>query len=270
MEDNNNNTAEVENMSQNPEQLLVNKTVVAGSDSVSSGSDNSKFKNQKSNSNNSQLKEDNDMQVYDESAFSSLKNMDNVVKTNKLITIACIVIVPVVVIAFLIVLMNNVNKSNDTIYVLRSEGVDEVRKTSVRENRGLECEMHLRKFYELMNDLDPDRNAIEKKLNEALALGGKDIKRFIDVYKESGFYNQLIQENIFMRGEVDSIRVFTDVYPYKAVVYGRQVFKRYSNQSERNFNFSCVLTNTRERTKYNPHALFIQKLVVLDNSELKK
>ncbi len=267
MENNNLNNVEEIAQTQNPGEILVDKSVVS-----SSTSDKIKqnVSNNKSNINNSQNEEENDMQVYDESAFSSLKNMDNVVKTNKLITIACIVVVPIVVIAFLVVLINTVNKSNDTIYVLRSEGVDEVRKTTVRENRGVECEMHLRKFYELMNDLDPDRQAIEKKLSEAMALGGKDIKRFIDVYKESGFYNQLIQENIFMRGEVDSIRVFTDTYPYKAIVYGRQVFKRYSNQSERSLNFSCTLSNTRERTKYNPHALFINRLVVLDNTELKK
>lgn len=267
MEDNKINNAEEDVQAQSPEEMLVSKTIVSGSNSEKSKQN---VNTEKSNKTNSQNEEESYMQVYDESAFSSLKNMDNVVKTNKMITIACIVVVPIVVIAFLVVLMNTVSKSNDTIYVLRSEGVDEVRKTTVRENRGVECEMHLRKFYELMNDLDPDRQAIEKKLNEAMALGGKDIKRFIDVYKESGFYNQLIQENIFMRGEVDSIRVFTDTYPYKAIVYGRQVFKRYSNQSERALNFSCTLSNTRERTKYNPHALFINRLVVLDNTELKK
>ena len=79
-----------------------------------------------------------------------------------------------------------------------------------------------------------------------------------------------IQENIFLRGEVDSVQIFTDVYPYKAIVWGRQHFTRHSNSTDRVFSFSCVLKNTRERTRQNPHGLFIERIVVLENKLMKK
>lgn len=211
-----------------------------------------------------------EMKTYDDSVFKGIKNIDNVLKMNKLITLACIIAMPILGIVFMFGFISYSNKQSQEIYVLQSDGVDAVKKRSVKENRPVEIEMHMIRFYENMFNLDPDNQQIQESLAKAMMLGGKDIVRLINTYKEGGFYNQLIQENIFLRGEVDSVQVFADVYPYKAVVWGRQKFTRYSNATERVFSFSCSLKNTRERTRQNPHGLFIEKIVVLENKLLQK
>lgn len=210
------------------------------------------------------------MEVIDEKAFTALDSIDNVVKINKRVTLISIIALPVVVIAFICGIMGITARAGETMYVLQSEGVDAMRKTTVRENRGVEAEMHLRAFYSRMFDLDPSASAINRSTAQAMELGGDDIRRLVELYNETGFYNQLIQENISMRGEVDSVRVNTSSYPYRCEVWGKQTLRRYSNSTIRTFCFTCQLENTKERTIENPHAFFISKINVTENREIKK
>jgi conjugative transposon TraK protein len=211
------------------------------------------------------------MKIYDERQFIGLKNIDNALKMNRRVTTLVIISLPITVLIFVVALFTLHLNSKDTLYVLTQDGINEIKKSRVRENRELEAKKHIVLFYERALDLDPSREAINKSIEELFHLGGDDLKKYIEYYKESGFYNTLIGNNIMCRHELneENIRVNTDDYPFEVTAYGKQILIRKTNRVEKSYVIKCKLYNTKDRTSKNPHAFWISDLMILENKNIE-
>jgi len=212
------------------------------------------------------------MKIYDEKQFTGLDNLDNANKMNKKVTLAAIIVLPIIVLisAVLILVINN--RANNTLYVLTQDNVLVTKRANVRENREVEAVLHIAMFYEKFLNLDPNQESIKASLEETYHLGGDGIKDLADYYKESGFYNGLIRDNIMMRHEInlEDIHIDLSTHPYKVEAKGKQILIRKTNRVERRYNITCLLYNIKDRTTLNPHAFWISDLRVYDNTVIQK
>jgi hypothetical protein len=204
--------------------------------------------------------------------FKPLSNLDNAHKLHKAITIAALIVMAVVSIASVIIVTDTLDKNSRIIYAIKNDGeVAVLEKSSVNENRAVEIVHHLNMFYHAFLDLDPDEKAILESTDKALWLGGDDVKNLRGFYIENNVYNNLIQNNTIMRCIVDSVtEVRTNVYPYTAKVYGKQILERKSSREIRSYNSIVQLVNLNKRTLNNPHALFIRRFTVTSNKIIKR
>jgi conjugative transposon TraK protein len=208
------------------------------------------------------------MKIYDEKQFTGLRNLDKAYKMNKSITLAAVISVPILLIVFAVALFKIHKNSLNTLYVLTEDGVSIVERTTVEENRELEAKKHIVRFYKYFLDIDPTEGSIKKSLDGCYHLGGDIIKDMATLYKESGFYNDIIRDNITMRCIINEEDISVDVstYPYQVLAKGKQFLIRKSNVTAKTFNIKCTLRNLKNRTSQNPHALWIEEIMIMENN----
>jgi len=201
--------------------------------------------------------------------FNSLNNVDTFVKKAGLFarTIALISIVATAIVS--LYALKSIKEVTNKVYVVNSVSGDSQlgEASGIYENREVEIKDHIRDFYNYFLTLDPNQQQIDKTTEKALNLGGESVKKLFNTYLEARLYNSLIQNNIQMRPEVDSIFVDCSVYPYKCWAYGKQILTRKSNTKKKWFNFQCNLMNIK-RTDLNPHGLMIENIEVKNNREI--
>lgn len=136
------------------------------------------------------------------------------------------------------------------------------------QNRPVEAKEHVKRFHELFFTLAPDKNAIESSIGRALDLSDKSAFNYYKDLVEKGYYNRIISGNINQTVRVDSIRCDMSGYPYKVIMYGKQMIIRESNVTERSLVTTCKLLNS-VRSDTNPHGFTIEGFEVKENRDLK-
>lgn len=136
-------------------------------------------------------------------------------------------------------------------------------------NRPAEMKSHLEQFHRLFFEQDPNEKAIVKRIEQANYLGDESIYRLYSDLKEHSFFSDLVAGNVTEKFELDSISLDTRQSPYHAVTYGRQIFVRSSTISVRRLVTDCYLVNAK-RTDENPHGFQIERLRVINNSEIQR
>jgi len=76
-------------------------------------------------------------------------------------------------------------------------------------------------------------------VDQVLLMGDASVKAFMDKRGDS-YYKKLISSSVEIKYELDSIRVNIDVYPYKAVQYGKEVV-----QTQVGFLVKNLITSSR-------------------------
>ena len=136
------------------------------------------------------------------------------------------------------------------------------------QNRPVEAKEHVRRFHELFFTLSPDKNAIESNINRSLFLVDKSAFRYYKDLSEKGYYNRVVSGNINQGIQVDSVVCNFETYPYKAVIYARQMIIRESNVTERSLVTRCNLINS-VRSDNNPHGFTMESFEIVENRDIR-
>lgn len=155
----------------------------------------------------------------------------------------------------------------DHIYMLDQQGnLVGATARSAKENRPVEAQAHVKRFHEYFFTLDPDPKAIESNVTQALFLADESAKRAYDNYKESSYYNNLIQANISQHITVDSVLV--DPGTFYAKCYATEQIIRATNVTTRALISECYLRDVSRSTN-NPHGFLIERWRMLQNNDLR-
>jgi conjugative transposon TraK protein len=199
--------------------------------------------------------------------FRSLKNVDSAFQQTK--TIAVVFMLFCASITGYSVYSGHRAQAaaQDRIYVLDQGNLLTASSHNVKDNRPVEAQDHVKRFHEFFFTLDPDAKAIEHNVTQSLFLADESAKLEYDNFKESGYYNNLIQANISQHINVDSVVVNSTSYPYYAKCYATEQIIRSSSVTTRNLVSECYLRDVSRSTN-NPHGFLMERWRVIQNNDL--
>ena len=158
-------------------------------------------------------------------------------------------------------------KSGQTIFVVDKGSAVMATRDSQDSYRELEAKDHVTRFHELMFNLSPSAESIQRNLDRALVMSDKSAYEYWMDLSERGFYQRLVSANISQEFVADSIKVDMLSYPHTVNTYGKLYMLRESNITAYQFESSCRLVDV-ERSQTNPHGLMIERFVVNRNDNL--
>ena len=199
--------------------------------------------------------------------FRSLKNVDSAFQQTKTIALVFMLFCASITGYAVYASHSSQREAQDRIYVLDQGNLLTAASHNVKDNRPVEAQDHVRRFHEFFFSLDPDAKAIEHNVTQALFLADESAKLEYDNFKESGYYNNLIQANISQHINVDSVVVNATTYPYYAKCYATEQLIRSSSVTTRNLVSECYLRDVSRSTN-NPHGFLMERWRVLQNNDL--
>ena len=192
-------------------------------------------------------------------------------RQNKKITIIAVLIAIASILStsiIVLVMLNEMNKSKDTIYALDPTNNAFILQR-VKENREAEAEAHFEKFHQLFFNLSPDPSVNKTNIeNLALYLIDRSGKVYYDKLVAEDFFNSITVSNLTQNLVIDSIKV-TKQNPHKAVLWGKLYIISADAIMEKNLVTTGVLRDTRSRSPKNAHGFIIEQFRILDNKEIK-
>ena len=202
-----------------------------------------------------------------ENLIKYFNNIETSFKKMKFITVLSICAAAVIAVGSVAASGWFLEKSNGTIYVVDKGSAVMASREAADSYRELEAQDHVTRFHELMFNLSPSAESIQRNLDRALIMSDKSAYDYWMDLSESGFYQRLVSANISQEFVTDSIRVDMLVYPHTVTTYGKIYMMRESNITAYLFESSCRLVDV-ERSQTNPHGLMIERFVVTKNDNL--
>ena len=157
--------------------------------------------------------------------------------------------------------------AEDHVYVIDKGSAVMAARTDEDSYRDLEAVDHVERFHELMFNLSPNAESIQRNLDRALVMSDKSAYDYWMDLSERGFYQRVVSANISQEFVADSIKVDMLSYPHSVTTYGKLYMLRESNITAYQFESSCRLVDV-ERSQTNPHGLMIERFVVTRNDNL--
>ena len=200
--------------------------------------------------------------------LDSLMHIDAAFKKTRLIAIIALIGSFLFCATVMIIAMTMVTKGKGKIYITNGYGNTlTAYQIAANENRAAEVKAQVRNFHSLLYDISPDPNEIETNLDQVLLLGDASVKAFLDK-RGDAYYKKLISNNAEIKYTMDSIKVNTRVYPFKAVQYGKEVIQTSVGFLVKNLVTTLDLREVA-RTDVNPHGLLIGNYEVLKNNRIR-
>lgn len=179
------------------------------------------------------------------------------VRRNNTVVLGLIGLMAVIVVCFTfaVIRLTIYFSSNQSILEPNGEKRRIERKVSDREAIEIEAKHHIAMLYGYFYTLN--QYNFDKQIEAAYWLGDESIRSAYKRYKNLGWYNSIIQENIEMEGEVGAVEIDFSVYPYRVSVSGLLVFRKGSSQEKFELNGTCQLKAVPRKFPENPHGLYI-------------
>lgn len=194
-----------------------------------------------------------------------VKNIEQKIKINKVVSIASILFAVLIVIVGFIFAYKLVQDSRKSLYVIDNGVPILVKQTDELLNRPVEYKSQIELFHRLFFTLAPDDRYIKENVEKSLYLIDDSGKKEYTNLREKGFYNQIISGNSLVTVRNDSIKM--DVPNKKFIYYGTQMINRKNTLIIRKLitegNFEDMI-----RSPNNPHGVLLRNWRILDNSEL--
>jgi conjugative transposon TraK protein len=197
-----------------------------------------------------------------------MKNIDSAFRHIKTFSLFLIVACVAIASYSLYLTHQTVASVKSKIYILANGKILEAFASERKENIPVEARDHVKMFHHYFFTLDPDDKVIQSNISKALYLADGSAKIQYDNLKENAYYSNLISGNVSQEITPDSIRIFTNDYPYYFKYYGRQKIIRPTTIIIRNLVTEGYLRNV-ERSDNNPHGFLIEKWRTLDNRDIK-
>ena len=194
-----------------------------------------------------------------------VKNIEQKIKINKVVSIASILFAVLIVIVGFIFAYKLVQDSRKSLYVIDNGVPILVKQTDELLNRPVEYKSQIELFHRLFFTLAPDDRYIKENVEKSLYLIDDSGKKEYTNLREKGFYNQIISGNSLVTVRNDSIKM--DLPNRKFIYYGTQMINRKNTLIIRKLitegNFEDMI-----RSPNNPHGVLLRNWRILDNSEL--
>ena len=194
-----------------------------------------------------------------------VKNIEQKIKINKVVSIASILFAVLIVIAGFVFAYKLVQDSRKSLYVIDNGVPILVKQTDELLNRPVEYKSQIELFHRLFFTLAPDDRYIKENVEKSLYLIDDSGKKEYTNLREKGFYNQIISGNSLVTVRNDSIKM--DLPNRKFIYYGTQMINRKNTLIIRKLitegNFEDMI-----RSPNNPHGVLLRNWRILDNSEL--
>lgn len=194
-----------------------------------------------------------------------VKNIEQKIKINKVVSIASILFAVLIVIAGFFFAYKLVQDSRKSLYVIDNGVPILVKQTDELLNRPVEYKSQIELFHRLFFTLAPDDKYIKENVEKSLYLIDDSGKKEYTNLREKGFYNQIISGNSLVTVRADSIKM--DLPNRKFIYYGSQMINRKNTLIIRKLitegNFEDMI-----RSPNNPHGVLLRNWRILDNSEL--
>ena len=199
--------------------------------------------------------------------INHFNNIDTSFRKMKFVTVLSLVCAAVIAVGSVAASGWFMEKSNGTIYVVDKGSAVMASRSSEDSHRELEAMDHVSRFHELMFNLSPSSESIQRNLDRALVMSDRSAYDYWMDLSEKGFYQRLISANISQEFVTDSVKVDMLSYPHSVTTYGKLYMLRESNITAYQFESSCRLVDV-ERSQTNPHGLMIERFVVTRNDNL--
>ena len=194
-----------------------------------------------------------------------VKNIEQKIKINKVVSISSILFAVLIVIAGFVFAYKLIQDSRKSLYVIDNGVPILVKQTDELLNRPVEYRSQIELFHRLFFTLAPDDSYIKENVEKSLYLIDDSGKKEYTNLREKGFYNQIISGNSLVTIRTDSIK--TDLPNKKFIYYGTQMINRKTSLIIRKLitegNFEDII-----RSPNNPHGVLLRNWRILDNSEL--
>lgn len=194
-----------------------------------------------------------------------VKNIEQKIKINKVVSIASILFAVLIVIVGFIFAYKLVQDSRKSLYVIDNGVPILVKQTDELLNRPVEYKSQIELFHRLFFTLAPDDRYIKENVEKSLYLIDDSGKKEYTNLREKGFYNQIISGNSLVTVRNDSIKM--ELPNKKFIYYGTQMINRKNTLIIRKLitegNFEDMI-----RSPNNPHGVLLRNWRILDNSEL--
>ncbi len=194
-----------------------------------------------------------------------VKNIEQKIKINKVVSIASILFAVLIVIVGFVFAYKLVQDSRKSLYVIDNGVPILVKQTDELLNRPVEYKSQIELFHRLFFTLAPDDRYIKENVEKSLYLIDDSGKKEYTNLREKGFYNQIISGNSLVTVRNDSIKM--DLANKKFIYYGTQMINRKNSLIIRKLitegNFEDMI-----RSPNNPHGVLLRNWRILDNSEL--
>ena len=194
-----------------------------------------------------------------------VKNIEQKIKINKVVSIAAILFAVVIVIAGFIMAYKMVEDSRKSLYVIDNGVPILVKQTDELLNRPVEYKSQVELFHRLFFTLAPDDQYIKENVQKSLYLIDDSGKKEYTNLKEKGFYNQIISGSSIVTVRADSIKL--DLPNKKFTYFGTQSINRKTSLIIRKLitegNFEDMI-----RSPNNPHGVLLKDWRILDNTEI--
>ena len=189
-----------------------------------------------------------------ESSFHKMRN----------ITVVCLVASCSFAAAACFLAFDFASKAADRVFILDRGTALMATAARGEAQRDLEAEDHVARFHDFLFNLSPNKDAISRNVDRALAMADESAYNYWRDLSERGFYQRLVSANISQQIVIDSVRVDMAAYPYEARSFGKVYIIRESNITQYAFESRCRLVDV-ERSQSNPHGLMIEKFAVTRN-----
>jgi conjugative transposon TraK protein len=200
--------------------------------------------------------------------FTSLKNIDTAFRRVRLHSIIAMMLV-VMGSGYCVFLSYRIAAaSSSRVYILSSGKALEAFAADRKENIPVEAKDHIKTFHQYFFTLSPDDQFIRAQATKAFYLADGSAKRIYDDLEEKGYYGGIISGNVSQDIRIDSIALGMTEYPFHFRCYATQLITRSTSIVSRLLVTEGQLRNI-PRSENNAHGFLIEKLVVIDNRDLK-
>lgn len=194
-------------------------------------------------------------------------NIDTSFRKMKFVTVLALVSATVIAVGSVAASGWLLEKANGTIYVVDKGSAVMATRSQEDSHRELEARDHIIRFHELMFNLSPSAESIQRNLDRALVMSDRSAYDYWMDLSERGFYQRLVSANISQEFVADSISVDMLSYPHTVKTYGKIYLLRESNITAYKFESNCRLVDV-ERSQNNPHGLMIERFNVTRNENI--
>lgn len=202
-----------------------------------------------------------------ENLIKHFNSIDTSFRKMKFVTVLALVSAVIIAVGSVATSGWFMEKANGTIYVVDKGSAVMASRTQEDSHRELEAMDHVSRFHELMFNLSPSAESIQRNLDRALVMSDKSAYDYWMDLSERGFYQRLVSANISQEFVADSIKVDMLTYPHSVTTYGKIFLLRESNITAYQFESTCRLVDV-ERSQNNPHGLMIERFTVTRNENI--
>lgn len=187
----------------------------------------------------------------------------------KLLTVATLACAAVIAVGALVFAFSYVGSSMDRIYIVDNMGqaYSAVAGDDVVA-REMECRDHVVRFHELMFNLSPSTDAINRNIDRALAMADRTAYDYYMDNSERDYYRRLVNANMIQTVMVDSVKVYMETYPREVRTYATMYLIRESNMTSYALETTGRLVDVG-RSADNPHGLMLERFNVIRNEKME-